>query len=83
MATYCEICKTDFDDKRTCGCAVVSVELTGDEAQAFAQFLKRTILDDYKAKCSPASAGGEEPYTMQKAAAKIRAALAASGFNPR
>jgi hypothetical protein len=83
MATYCEICKTDFDDKRTCKCAVVSVELTGDEAQAFAQFLKRTILDDYKAKCSPASVGGEEPYTMQAAGGKIRAALAAAGFNPR
>ena len=91
MASYCDICKTDFDDKPTCSCAIVSVELTGEEAHAFAQFLKRTILDDYKVKCRPEgrlasrlpSPSDEEAYTMQSAGEKIRAALAVSGFNPR
>ena len=88
MASYCEICKTDFDDKRTCGCTRITVDLTEAEARAIAQFFKRLLLDDYVAKCAPHETRprAHEPaqqYTMQAAGDKIRAALVAAGFNPR
>ena len=52
MSSYCEICRQQFDASPPhCGCKIVSVGLTGDEAAALAQFLKRLLLDDFTAKC--------------------------------
>jgi hypothetical protein len=82
MATYCEICRTDFDDKPTCGCAVVQVELTGEQAAALALFLKRALFDDFKAKCAQ-SEGEAMAYSMRDASEKVRKALADSGHAPR
>ncbi len=87
--TYCEICEREFEQSPApCGCKVVSVELTADEASALAQFLKRQLLDDFTAKCEPrdtrASAHAEAmQYTMQRAAGKVAKALAQSGHAPR
>jgi hypothetical protein len=60
----------------------VQVELTGEQAAALALFLKRALFDDFKAKCSK-SEGEAMAYLMRDASAKLRTALAASGFNPR
>lgn len=88
MASYCETCKRDFDDKPTCGCKRITVDLTEAEARAIAQFFKRLLLDDYAAKCAPHETRprAHEPaqqYVMQAAGEKIAAALAAQGFQPR
>jgi hypothetical protein len=59
----------------------VAVELPPAEAEAFAQFLKRTILADYQAKCPPH--GQSDAELMQAAGERLRAAFAAQGFSPR
>lgn len=88
MASYCETCKRDFDDKPTCGCTRITVDLTASEAAALAQFLKRLMLDDYTSKCAPHETRplAQEPaqqYVMQAAGDKVAAALAQQGFRPR
>ena len=59
----------------------ITVELPDDEAEAFAQFLKRMILDDYHAKC--ARHDQAEANLMQAAGERFRQALAAQGVDPR
>ena len=56
-----------------------TVELPEDEAEAYAQFLKRVGVSDYQTN----AANEEEAYQMQSAGEKIRVALAEAGFNPR
>ena len=57
----------------------IQVELTENEALAFAQFLKRATLSDYR----DGAANEEESFLMQHAGESIRKALAESGFAPR
>lgn len=55
------------------------IELSDEEAWAFAQFLKRVAMDDYRRL----AVDGEEACTMQAAGEVIRRALAAQGHAPR
>ncbi len=61
----------------------VEVELTAERAAALAQFIKRLMLSDCEAKCSPAELKGSYHYTMQSALFDVGNALAEKGFNPR
>lgn len=89
MASYCDICRQDFDTSPpACGCKTVAVELTGDEAAALAQFLKRLLLDDFTGKCEPrdtrpTATREAMQYTMQRAADKVARSLAKVGHAPR
>jgi hypothetical protein len=56
-----------------------SVELNDDEALAFAQFLKRAGVSEYRIK----AVSDNEAYLMCGAASKIQSALADQGFSPR
>ena len=56
-----------------------TVELSEEEAEAYAQFLKRVGVSDYQTN----AANEEEAYKMLDAGEKIRNALAETGFNPR
>jgi hypothetical protein len=56
-----------------------SVELNDDEALAFAQFLKRAGVSEYRIK----AVSDNEAYLMHGAASKIQNALADQGFSPR
>jgi len=53
--------------------------MSDEEAWAFAQFLKRVAMDDYRRL----AVDGEEAYAMQGAGEVIRRALAAQGRAPR
>ena len=55
------------------------IELTGEEAWAFAQFLKRVAVDDYRRL----AVDGDEACAMQDAGDTIRSALAEQGYAPR
>ena len=55
------------------------IELTDEEAWAFAQFLKRVAVDDYRRLAVDL----DEAYTMRDAGEAIRAALAEQGYAPR
>ena len=57
----------------------VVLELTDDEAFAFAQFLKRSTFEDYRGR----AANVEEAYAMLAACEAIRQALAEAGYAPR
>jgi len=61
----------------------VTMEMTGEQAQALAIFLKRMMLSDYRAKCQPDTLGDELAYTMQEGGEAVRTALADAGFAPR
>ncbi|MFY9314843.1 MAG: hypothetical protein WAO95_04700 [Burkholderiales bacterium] len=65
----------------TCGAEPVrvTIELTDEQAWAFAQFLKRSTFDDY---CGRA-VDKEETYVMIAACEAIRKALAEAGYAPR
>lgn len=54
-------------------------ELTDQEAQDFAQFLKRVGFSDYRNN----AADQDEAYRMLAAGEKIRRALAEAGYAPR
>lgn len=56
-----------------------TVELTEDQAQAYAQFLKRVGFSDYMGS----AVDKDEAYLMVSAGEKIRAGLASAGFSPR
>jgi hypothetical protein len=58
---------------------VLDVPLAPAEAWAFAQFLKRAGLDDYRAL----AVDREEAEQMRDAGEKLRAALAQRGYAPR
>ena len=57
----------------------IHVELTEEEAQAYAQFLKRVGLADYRVNAQNEA----EAYLMQQTGEKVRTALADAGFSPR
>ena len=57
----------------------IHVELTEEEAQAYAQFLKRVGLADYRVTAQNEA----EAYLMQQTGEKVRKALADAGFSPR
>lgn len=56
-----------------------TVELNDNKALAFAQFLKRAGLSDFRAKATT----DDEAYLMQSAGTIIQSALAGQGFSPR
>ena len=55
------------------------IELSNDEAWAFAQFLKRVAVDDYRRL----AVDGEEACAMQAAGEALRRSLAEQGHAPR
>jgi hypothetical protein len=57
----------------------IAIELSDAQAWAFAQFLKRALLDDYRAR----AANQDEACEMRAAAEAIRRALAQAGYAPR
>ena len=57
----------------------IEVQLPDELAWAFAQFLKRVALDDYRRL----AVDGEEAYAMQAAGEALGRALAAQGYAPR
>mgnify|MGYP001558544937 CR=1 FL=1 len=65
----------------TCGAEPVrvTIELTDEQAWAFAQFLKRSTFDDYRGR----AVDKEETYAMIAACEAIRKALAEAGYAPR
>lgn len=56
-----------------------TVELTADQARAYAQFLKRVGFSDYMGN----AVDKDEAYLMVSAGEEIRAELASVGFSPR
>jgi len=66
-------------DRRNDKLVRFSVDLTADEALAFAQFLKRAGHSDYL----NFTKDDEEAYRMLYAADKVRPSLAAAGIAPR
>ncbi len=67
--------KPPVDTKHVC----FTVELTEDQALAYAQFLKRVGFSDYMG----CAADKDEAYRMVSAGDKIRAGLSSAGFAPR
>ncbi|MCJ0764514.1 DUF7706 family protein [Variovorax terrae] len=57
----------------------ITVYLTDEQAQAFAQFLKRVGLDDYRGL----AVDQQEAYVMRSAGEAVRAGLALAGYAPR
>lgn len=57
----------------------ITVVLTTDQAEAYAQFLKRVGLSDY----APLAFDQEEAYRMLAAGEAIREALRQAGHAPR
>ena len=57
----------------------VAIELTDEQAWAFAQFLKRSTFDDYRGR----AVNKEEAYAMIAACEAILRALADAGYAPR
>ena len=57
----------------------LDVDLTPQEAEAFAQFLKRASLSDYRS-CAQ---DDQEAWAMQSAGEKIRKAFTEAGYSPR
>ncbi|MFZ6775016.1 DUF7706 family protein [Undibacterium sp. SXout7W] len=57
----------------------IQVEMTEQEAEDYAQFLKRVRFDQYRESAQTDT----EAYGMQGAGEKIRVALAEKGYAPR
>ena len=57
----------------------LTINLTGDQAEALAQFLKRVGLSDYR----PLSVDQQEAYLMVSAGEAVREELRQAGFEPR
>ncbi len=62
---------------RRCRCC--RLELSNEEADAFAQWLKRAGFTQYR----QLAIDDEDAYRMQAAAEQLRVALALAGFAPR
>jgi hypothetical protein len=58
---------------------IITVILSSEQAWAYAQFLKRVGLDDYRAL----AVDTHEAYTMLAAGEAIREQLREAGFSPR
>ncbi|MDX1252187.1 MAG: hypothetical protein IDH49_08090 [Gammaproteobacteria bacterium] len=67
--------KPPVDTKHVC----FTVELTEDQALAYAQFLKRVCFSDYMDH----AVDKDEAYQMMYAGERIREGLASAGFSPR
>ena len=59
--------------------ATITVSLATNQAEAFAQFLKRVGLSDYAALAQDQ----QEAYAMLNAGEAIRQELASAGYSPR
>jgi hypothetical protein len=60
----------------------ITVEFASeDQAELFGTFLKRQMLDDFKAKC--ASYAQAQSYTMQAASENVLRALRSAGMTSR
>lgn len=57
----------------------IPLELTEQEAEDLAQFLKRATFSDYRDKAE----NEDTAYRMQYVAEKVRKALSDIGFSPR
>lgn len=57
----------------------IPLELTEEEAEDLAQFLKRATFSDYREKAE----SEDIAYRMQYVGEKVRKALAENGFSPR
>ena len=57
----------------------LTIELTDEDAWAFAQFLKRVAMDDYRRL----AVDGDEACAMRDAGDAIHRALAEQGYAPR
>ena len=57
----------------------LDIDLTNEESQAFAQFLKRVGLGDYQGLAK----NSQEAYEIMAASEKIRKAFAEQGYAPR
>lgn len=57
----------------------ITVEWSAAEAEAFAQFLKRVLLDDYQRRAGDE----EEAYLMRDAGLAVQKALRDIGISPR
>ena len=57
----------------------ITVSMTANQAEAFAQFLKRVSLPNYAALAQ----GQQEAYAMLSAGEAIREELARAGYAPR
>jgi hypothetical protein len=57
----------------------ITIELTDEEAQALAQYLKRYIWTDVR----QSAANDEEAYLMRDAFNAMQYALAGAGYSPR
>lgn len=57
----------------------IQIELPDSQAWAFAQYLKRVGLDDYRQR----AADDAEAWEMQEAGEVVRRALAEKGIAPR
>ena len=74
-----------FGKKKASGCGcnrddvTFKVTMSREKAQAFAQFLKRVWLSDYREHAADA----DEARIMADAGEAIRSALAEAGFAPR
>ena len=57
----------------------IQIELPNSQAWAFAQYLKRVCLDDYRQR----AVNDAEAWEMQEAGEIVRQALAEQGIAPR
>lgn len=57
----------------------IPLELTEEEAEDLAQFLKRATFSDYRSKAE----NEDIAYRMQSVGEKVRQALSDIGFSPR
>ena len=57
----------------------IEITLTDEQAEPFAQFLKRVGLADYRSLAT----SEEEAYSMLAGGEAIRKSLAEAGFSPR
>lgn len=57
----------------------LTINLTDDQAEAYAEFLKRVGFSDYRSL----SVDHEEAYLMVSAGEAVRAGLRQAGFEPR
>ena len=57
----------------------IDLELTEAQAEALAQFLKRSVFSDYRENAQ----SEDEAYLIRDAASELQDSLAKHGFNPR
>lgn len=83
LSKRCNLCRSGEVMAKREEVVKVEIELTAEQATALAQFIKRLMLSDCEAKCSPTELKAAMHYTMQSALFDVGTALADKGFNPR